>query len=205
MQQEGRLDLAVPLARECVDMAEATGASACVLASSWVLGDALHRLGKFADARDILKRGADVALMVDRQVWRPTLQSWLRSASAALGEIVEGDFEEALGMARSIGNHLGEAGILGKRAESAAARGDLEPALADFAAAARILEEQGARPTLARVLQGWGDALRRAGRAAEAGPLLKRAAALFDELGLTREASAIRTATALGETKIAFG
>jgi tetratricopeptide (TPR) repeat protein len=202
---EGRLDLAVPIARECVDMAEATGASACVLASSWVLGDALHRLGKFADARDILKRGADVALMVDRQVWRPTLQSWLRSASAALGEIVEGDFDEALGMARSIGNHLGEAGILGKRAESAAARGDLESALADFAASIRILVEQGARPATARALQSWGDALRRAGRTDEAAPILERSAALLDELGLTREAGAIRTAAALGDTKIAFG
>src|SRR6185503_8082652 len=47
---EGRLDLAVPLAKQCVDRAEQTGASACVLASSWVLGDALHRLGDFTEA-----------------------------------------------------------------------------------------------------------------------------------------------------------
>ena len=144
--------------------------------------------------------------MVDRQVWRPTLQSWLRTASAALGEIADGDYDEALTMARSIGNHLGEAGILGKRAEAAAAHGDIEAAATPtIAAAVRILEEQGARPALARALQGWGDALRRAGRAAEAAPLFERAVALFDELGLTREAGAIRTATALGETKIAFG
>lgn len=201
---EGRLDLAVPLARECVDRAESTGASACVLASSWVLGDALHRLGKFADARKILQRGADVALMVDRQVWRPTLQAWLRTAAAALGEVEGGDFEDALGTARSIGNHLGEAGILGKRAETAAARGDLEAALADFAAAVRILEEQEARPGLARALQSWGDALRGAGRNDEAAPILGRAATLFDELGLTREAGAVRTTLALGTTKLAF-
>lgn len=200
---EGRLDLAVPIARECVDKAEATGASACVLASAWVLGDALHRLGQYADARDILKRGADVALMVDRQVWRPTLQAWLRTASAALGE-VGGDFDESIAMARSIGNQLGEAGILGKRAEAAAARGDIEPALEDFAAACRILEAEGARPAMARALQAWGDALRRAGRDAEAAPILERAVALFDELGLTREAGALRTAAALGDTKIAF-
>lgn len=201
---EGRLDLAVPLARECVDKAEATGASACVLASSWVLGDALHRLGRYADARDILKRGSDVALMVDRQVWRPTLQAWLRTASAALGE-VGGDFDESIAMARSIGNRTGEAGILGKRAEAAAARGDIEPAIADFAAALAILEAEGARPAMARALQSWGEALRKAGRTADAGPILQRATALFDELGLTREADAMRTAATLGETKIDFG
>lgn len=195
---QGRLDLAVPIARECVDKAEATGASACVLASSWVLGDALHRLGRFADARDILKRGADVALMVDRQVWRPTLQAWLRTAAAALGEIGDGDFDESLATARSIANHLGEAGILAKRAEAAATNGDIDNAVADYAAAVRILEEQGARPTLARALQSWGDALSRAGRGDEAAPILGRAVALFDELGLMREASAIRTAATLG-------
>ena len=202
---EGRLDLAVPLARECVDRAESTGASACVLASSWVLGDALHRQGQFADARKILQRGADVALMVDRQVWRPTLQAWLRTAAAALGEVEGGDFDEALATARSIGNHLGEAGILGKRAETMAARGNLEAALADFGAAVRILEEQEARPALARALHGWGDALRGAGRTDEARPLLERSAALFNELGLSREAGAVRTTLALGVTKLAFG
>ena len=201
---EGRLDLAVPIARACVDKAESTGASACVLASSWVLGDALHRLGRFADARDILKRGADVALMVDRQVWRPTLQAWLSTASAALGEIVGGDFEESLAMARSIGNHLGEAGILGKRAETAAAHGDIEPAVADYAAAVRILEEQGARPAVARGLQSWGETLRAAGRMDEATPILQRSLALFETLDLRTEAATVRAVLALGGLKLAF-
>jgi tetratricopeptide (TPR) repeat protein len=202
---EGRLDLAVPIARDCVDKAEATGASACVLASSWVLGDALHRLGKYAEARDILKRGADVALIVDRRGWRPTLQAWLRTASAALGEIGGGDFDEAVAMARSIGNHIGEAGILSKRAETAAARGDIDASVADYETVIRILEEQGARPAVARTLESWGNALRSNGRAAEATPILERSAALFDDLHLTREAGAIRTAMALGETNITFG
>ncbi len=203
--QEGRLDLAVPLARECVDRAESTGASACVLASSWVLGDALHRLGQFTDARDVLKRGADVSLMVDRLVWRPTLQAWLRGAAAALGEVEEGDVDEALATARSIGNHIGEAGILSKRAEASVRKSEFDSALADFAAVAAIFEEQGARPSLARTLHDWGGTLRRAGRTAEATATLERAAALFDELGLTREADAVRTSLTLGSTQLAFG
>jgi tetratricopeptide (TPR) repeat protein len=203
--QEGRLDLAVPLARECVDRAESTGASACVLASSWVLGDALHRLGQFADARDVLRRGADVALMVDRYVWRPTLQAWLGVAALAMGEVDESDLDEALATARSINNRVGEAGILAKRAEAQARRSQHDAALADYAAAAEIFEEQGARPSLARLLQGWGDSLRRAGRTEEAGPILQRALGLFDELGLAREAGAVRTTLALGGTKLDFG
>jgi tetratricopeptide (TPR) repeat protein len=202
---EGRLDLAIPLAKDCVEQAEATGASACVLASSWILGDALHRMGKFADAREVLQRGSDVALMVDRRVWRPTLQAWLRSAAAAMGEVEAGDADDALATARAIGNHLGEAGILSKRAETTAMRGDIDAAVLDYEAAAAIAEEQEARPALARMLESWGNALRRAGRTDEAKPILERSVALLTELGLTREADAVRTTLALGDTRLNFG
>lgn len=201
---EGRLDEAVPIARACVDRAEATGATACVLASSWILGDAFHRLGRYEEARDVLQRGADVAIMVDRVVWRPTLHAWLRSAAGQLGEVAGGDWEEALATARSIGNHVGEAGILGKRAESAAAQGDIKQAIADYAESAAIVEQLGARPFLARVLQNWGGVLRAAGRVDEAVPILTRSLALFEELGLVREAQAVKTTLALGGTKLSF-
>src|SRR3712207_8551005 len=48
---KGDLDGAMPLAKQCVDMAEGTGASACVMASSWVLGDGFHKQGRFAEDR----------------------------------------------------------------------------------------------------------------------------------------------------------
>lgn len=202
---EDRLDLAVPLARACVDRAEETGASACVLASSWVLGDALHRMGQFADARDVLQRGADVSLAVDRQVWRPTLQSWLRTSSAVLGEVAEGgNWEEALATARSIGNQVGEAGILAKRAEAEVAKGELDPAIADYAASASLLELLGMRPALARLLLGWGQTLRGAGRASAAEPILRRSLGLFEELGLVREEQVVRTVLALRGAQLAF-
>lgn len=200
----GQLEAALPLAQECVDRAEETGASACVLASSWILGDAFHRLGRFSEARDVLKRGSDVSLMVDRKVWRPTLQAWLGSTLAALGEVADGDFDEALETSRSIGNRVGEAGILSKRAEMRAGGGDIEPALADFAAAAAIFEDLGVRPGLARLLRGWGTALRDAGRVEEAAPILKRSISLFEELGLEAEAGVVRTMLSLGETMLAF-
>jgi tetratricopeptide (TPR) repeat protein len=200
----GQLDRAVPLAQECVDRAEATGASACVVASSWVLGDAFHRLGRFAEARDILQHGSDISLVLDRRVWRPTLQAWLGSSMAALGELSDGNWEETLATTRSIGNRIGEAGILGKRAETLAGKGDLEAARPDFEASTAILEELGLRPALARVLRTWGEALHAAGREAEAEPILRRSLALFEELRLDAEAGVVRTQLALGETKLAF-
>jgi len=200
----GDLDAAVPLARECVDRAEETGASACVMASSWVLGDAYHRQGRFAEARDVLQRGTDISIVVDRKVWRPSLQAWLGSATVALGDVPEDNWEEALASARSIGNLQGQAGILAKRAEAAASRGEIDAAAPDFQASTDLLEAVGARPSLARVLQGWGGALRSAGRNEEAAPILRRSLALFEELGLEREAAGVRTTLALGATTIAF-
>ena len=201
---QGKLDQAVPLARACIDRAEETGASACVMASSWILGDAFLRQGKFAEAREVLQRGAEISHVVDRKGWRPTLTAWLGSATAALGDPDRSDWAEALQTARSIGNHLGEAGILSKRAETEARDGALEPAFADFAAAAAILEDEGARPSLARLLQGWGQTLQLAGRSDDAAATLRRSQGLFEELGLDAEATAVRTILSLGPTKIAF-
>jgi tetratricopeptide (TPR) repeat protein len=200
--QMGDLESAVPLARQCVDRSEETGASACIMASAWVLGDAFHRQGRFDEARDVLQRGADVSQIVDRKVWRPTLQAWLGTAAVALGD--EASFDEALATARSIGNAGGEAGILAKRAEAAVRRGDLDGALPDFEASAAIYDAAGARPNFARTLRAWGDALRAAGRTAEAEPILRRALGLFEELGLEREAVEVRTGLALGDTTITF-
>jgi len=192
----GQLDEAIPLAQACVARAEETGAAGCVVASSWVLGDVYHRQGRFDEASRALQRGQEIALVVDRKVWRPTLQAWLDSTSAALGEDAAsaGDWEDSLATARSIGNRYGEAGILRKRAESTARRGEAAAALADFEASAAILEELEARPDLARVLRGWGEALRAAGRTAEGDEALRRALALFEAMAIDAEAEAVRAA-----------
>ncbi|HET7180981.1 MAG TPA: hypothetical protein VFI15_01980 [Candidatus Limnocylindrales bacterium] len=200
----GNLDGAVPIARECVDTAEATGASACMVVSSWILGDAFHRMGRFEEAREVLKRGSDVSQTVDRKVWWPTLQAWLGTATAALGGGDSADWTEALETARSIHNRLGEAGILTKRAEATASRGDLDAAKGDVDAALAIYDAEGARPLLARVLLMWGGFLRRAGRLDEAGVALDRAEALFTEIGLDGEAAKVRTERSLGATTLRF-
>ena len=170
---EGDLEGAVPLARQCVQQSEDTGATACMVASSWILGDAFYRQGKYTEARDVLKRGSDVSAVVDRRVWRPTLLAWLGSTMAALGAADDGDWEEALETARSIGNRVGEAGILAKRAEAFVTRGDIDAARPDAEAAIGITAELGLRPHLARTQRAWGEALRAAGLATEAEPHLQ--------------------------------
>lgn len=202
--QKGELDATVPLAEECIERAEATGASACLMSSAWVLGDAFHRQGRFAEAREMLQRGADISSIVDRKVLRPTLLAWLGTTTIALGAD-EADFEESLEMARSIRNRVGEAGILAKRAEAAVRRGDVDAAIPDYEASTAIFEAEGARPNLARTLRAWGEGLRAAGRTDEAGKILGRSLAIFEELGLEREAGEVRTALSLGGTSIAFG
>jgi tetratricopeptide (TPR) repeat protein len=201
---KGELDRAIPLARQCVQQSADTGATACMIASSWILGDAFYRQGNYAEAQEVLKRGSDISAVVDRKVWRPTLLAWLGSTMAALGAADEGDWEEALATARSIGNRLGEAGILAKRAEAFVTRGDIDAARPDAEAAIGITAELGLRPHLARTQRAWGEALRAAGLATEAEPHLQKAATLFDELGLDAEAKAVRAELAMGETKIAF-
>jgi tetratricopeptide (TPR) repeat protein len=194
----GQLDEAIPIAQACVMRAEETGATACVIASSWVLGDVYQRQGRFQEARRALQRGDELALVVNRKFWRPSLQAWLGTSATALGDFAaaEGSWEEALETARSIGNRLGEAGILWKRAQASATRGDHGSALHDFAASAAILEELGARPQLARVLRGWGETLRAAGATAEGDAILRRALALFEEMGIAPEAAAVRATLA---------
>jgi tetratricopeptide (TPR) repeat protein len=171
------------------------------MTSSWVLGDAFHRQGRFSEARDVLARATDISGIVDRKVWRPTLLAWLNASVVALGG-TEGDYEEALATARSINNRQGEAGILAKRAEAAARRGQLDDAAADYAASAAILVAEGLRPAHARVLAAWGQALRAGGRTEDAEPILRQALELFEELGIQREAAEVRTTLSLGATTL---
>jgi hypothetical protein len=111
---------------------------------------------------------------------------------------------EPPGTSRSIGNRVGEAWILAKRAETAVRRGDLDAARPDAEAAIAIGLELGLRPLVARIERARGEALGVAGKASEAEAHLRGAAALFAELGLEPEASAVRAELALGEMKIAF-
>ena len=64
--------------------------------------------------------------------------------------------------------------------------------LTDFAAAAEAFERMGSRPYQARVDRNWGDVLLALGRTDDGKEKLRAALALFDEMGITREAGEVR-------------
>ena len=192
----GDLDEAVPLAMKCTQLAEETGATACVVASNFVLGDAYMRQGQFGNAKIAFERGNEVANAISHRVFRPSIAAYMRSNAASLGEFGSDvrSFDAALAETRSIGDRFGEANVIWKRAETEAKLPDSnrDQMLADFAAAAELFEDMGARPFLARVERDWGHALRALGHDAEGLAKLRAAQAMLAELGISREAEELR-------------
>ena len=64
--------------------------------------------------------------------------------------------------------------------------------LADFERADSQFEDMGGRPYQARVLRDWGNALKGLGRHEEGDEKLRQAIALFDVMGIKREANEAR-------------
>jgi len=196
----GDLDAAIPLAMQCTSTAEETGATACVVASNFVLGDAYYRQGKYQSAQIAFERSNEVAEIFEERSFRPSLMAYMRLNAANMGQFAKdsSDFDAALQIARDASDRFGEANVTVGRAEFEAKRpdGDEKRWQADFAAATELFESMGAQPYLARALRSWGQALRAAGHSEEADEKLRRALSLFDELGITREAYELRTTLA---------
>jgi tetratricopeptide (TPR) repeat protein len=199
----GDLDEAIPLAKRCTAMSEETGATACIVASNFVLGDAYMRQGKYQSAQIAFERSNEVAETFEEQSFRPSLLAYMRANAASMGqfELDTSGFDDALRIAREASDRFGEANILWKRGEWESARtdGSRDAWQADFASAVGLFEDMHARPFLARTLRGWGLALRGAGEASEGDEKLRRAVELFDELGITREADELRATLPSGD------
>jgi tetratricopeptide (TPR) repeat protein len=189
----GDLDRAAPIAQACVQRSEETGATACAMVSAWILGDIYQRQGRFQEAGQALRLARDMSPGSNPGMWGPTITAWQRAnppTPAGAGD--EGAWEEALAETRRIRSQVGEASVRWKRGQARAAGGNLDGALADLEAAAAIFEAEGARPNLARTLRDWGETLRAAGRRAEGDERLRAALALFEAMGLEREAAEVR-------------
>jgi tetratricopeptide (TPR) repeat protein len=198
----GDLEGAIPLAMTCTGLAEETGATACVVASNFLLGDAYMRQGQFLDAKIAFERGNEVATAVEQHIFRPSIAASMRANAASLNEVdaTTRDFAEPLSETRQIRDRWGEANVIWKRAETESKLPDSnrEQMLADYEAAAAAFEAMGARPYQARVLRDWGVALRRIGRSDEGDSYLRSALKLFEELGISRDASELREVLGAG-------
>lgn len=194
----GDLDKAVPLAMQCAQLSEEAGASACVVASNFVLGDAYMRQGEFAAAKIAFDRSDEIAQVTEQRTFKPSIAAYQRSLGASMGEFRLGGqtFDEALADARAIGDKWGEATIVWKQAETEFKQPpesrDNTRMLADYATAKQSFEDMGARPFTARVLRDWGHALVAFGDTADGHAKLRESLALLDELGIKREAQELR-------------
>ncbi len=197
----GDLEGAIPLALQCTNLSEETGATACVVGSNFLLGDAYMRQGKFQSAKIAFERASEVAETFQERGFRPSIAAYMRSNAAAMGDLDPrvNSFDEALALAGP--DRWGVANVIWKRAETEAQRpdGNRQQMLDDFAAAAAAFEAMGARPHLARTLRSWGLALRGAGETSEGDEKLRRAVELFDEMGIIREADELRATLASGD------
>jgi tetratricopeptide (TPR) repeat protein len=198
---KGDLAGAIPLAQRCTSWSEETGATACMVASNFVLGDAYLRLGRYDEAKAALERGNDISALTGFPIFRPSIAAWLRATAASLGDLgpASENWEKELADARELGDRFTEAAITLKRAETKAGAlasdaepSAVEPVLADYVAGTAAFEGIGARPYLARGLRSWGETLRRLGRTDEGDEKLRRAQALFEEMGIEREAAEVR-------------
>jgi hypothetical protein len=194
----GDLDKAIPILRECSSLAESTGAIACLVSSSFLLGDAHLRNSDFGGARIAFERGSQVADITNEALFRPTISAYLRSTLASLANFNPAavqSWDEALAEARGRGDIWSVANIIWMRAETEVKRGaaaDVDQALADYARSFNEFQAMGARPFEARVLRGWGEALLAHDRAADGRAKLSQAVALFEEMGIECEAAEVR-------------
>lgn len=182
---------AILYAGKAAELADRVDNKACAIVAREVLGDQRLMQGAVWEAIDVLQEGAELAAYCDLVPVRIELsRALLDSARAAAGlaEPSVAGFERAVGLARGIGDRLGEAEVLRQRARHRLrTSGDGDAALSDFLEAERLFEALGARPHLAKTLQEHAAALSSTGRAGEASPLTRRAEALIGEMGFRED------------------
>jgi len=99
-----------------------------------------------------------------------------------------------------MGDAWAEANIFWRRAEAEriAPQPDRDAMFGDYAAADSAFVEMGARPSRARLLRDWGNALKESGQADAGAEKLRGALGLFEEIRLEREAGEVREELAPG-------
>jgi tetratricopeptide (TPR) repeat protein len=192
----GDLDAAIPIAKQCTDMAEQAGATACVVGSNIVLGESLMGQGQFAGAKIAFDRSHDVAEVTNQRMFKPALTAFRRSIAASMGDfnLVGRTFEDALADAGEMRDTWTEANIYWRRAEAERAKDEpnRDQVLSDYTMAESLFVDMGARPSRARLLRDWGRTLGGFGDVAGGEAKSSEALELFEELGLQREATELR-------------
>lgn len=187
--EQGKLEEAIERTREGIRLADEVGNTYCSLVGNFYLGDQHLRRGESDDAVASVERSRAMAEFCDAGSIVSLSDAWMSAARARLGTHDLDAFGPVLQHARAIGDRHGASLVLQLRARARASLPDpdWEGSIEDLRAAASDLEELGARPTLARVLDDLGRALAEAGRKAEAADASRRAEELARAMGLNPE------------------
>jgi len=193
----GDYEAAVPLGLECTQMAIDSGATACVVSSSYFTGEALMQQNRFDEARSAFEQSLTISNLTNDRSFRPVASASMHAVAASLGQLPwKGEsIDDALAEAQDLHDRWAETIVTWMHAEAEAKRpgADQDRALADYEAAFGLFVEMGALPYQARVLRDWGKALRSMGRVDEGNDKLRSALAMLDDLGIKREANDVRT------------
>ena len=186
--ERGEADKGREQAQECAVRAEDLGAYACVVAASTMLGAARLAGDDANGAMATLERGNELSQVTNMAVFRTLILGLLGSTRALLGDLPAGiaDWDQALESARAMSDDYGEAQVFWGRGRSFARQSppNWTAALADIERAVELFTSMDARPSLARALHDRAEALRAAGRGAEAAADEERSRELGRELGL---------------------
>ena len=184
--EQDDLDEAMRLTRDGVRIAEEVGNTYCTLVGSFQLGDQQLRLGREGDAISSLERSRELAVFCAADSMLSLSDAWLSAARARQGVAELDAFDGPLNRARATGDRYGEALIRQLRADARTRLPDpdWDGSIDDLRAAARDLEELGARPALARVLRDLSRVLAVTGDGDSAAASMDRADELTEAMGL---------------------
>jgi len=195
--ERGQPARTIEITRSGIALADELGNHACSLVGNFTLGRALVRVGDDDGAAAAFERSQELASYCQVGPVANQSRAWLSALRARRGDGHESlaEIDQTLEEARRLHDRFGEAEMLRERAAILASGSpdDIGRALRDLQAAASILEEIEAIPSLVAALRQYASTLRGSGREHEAARTEDRATTL--EMLLAAEGPEVPHAT----------
>jgi tetratricopeptide (TPR) repeat protein len=153
------------------------------------LGYVYTLTGRAADGLSLLERAVREANAMGMRANQPIRLAYLGEALLSLERVVEARAraEEALGLARNLGEH-GHAGwalLLLGQIDALSSRADVQAAEAHYGEALALAEPRGMRPLVAHCYLGLGKLYRRTDKREQGQEHLATATTMYREMGMT--------------------
>lgn len=182
--ERGNLEEALDYTRRGIEGAEEHGNTFCNLAGNFKLADQRLRLGEVDSAISHLEKSTGLAQYCNAGGYELLGQAWLAMARSRVGDPRPEDFDGPLASAIDSGSRSAEGLVRLKRGITLADLGRYEDAASDFERAIELFADYGGLPNLARAHHAYGQALEASGRVDEGTEHLRKAEAIFTDLGI---------------------